>query len=72
MCVKKRSELEQGNTSNGQMALPVCHLKQAYWNQHHSCYSQPAKSVQLNGMENFFKQQLSSVCPVVPFWRAVK
>jgi hypothetical protein len=31
-----------------------------------------SKPVLLNGMQNLCEHQLSSVCPVVPFWLAVK
>jgi hypothetical protein len=42
------------------------------WDQPHTCYSWPVKSVLLNSVQNLREHQLSSICPVVTSWLAVK
>jgi hypothetical protein len=69
-CVSKtKSDLGQGNILNGKRALA---LRKNLLESTSYLLPLPVKPVSLNVMQNHREHQLSSVCPVVPIWLAVK
>jgi hypothetical protein len=50
MSVKNRSDLDSN-------IFLLCHLKETYSNQPHTCYHWPVKPVSLNGVQNLCEHQ---------------